>query len=281
MSQALSNSYEDFSEGGSLYPGGSGIVKDIRYCLWDYDGKRAPDSQCAVHLTMTPTDGSNEGKDVDVFWSVGTAVDFQPDHTGGFVLSDTKDAFSKSSNWADVNNRFMKTCGLEGKDLNAPGLGITNLSGGEITLTRVDQMKRDFDDEPQEGGQKKSKRTILVPTRFKGVWEKGGKARTTAAAAPRAAAPVAGKPPVAAPFNGNASGFDLSTALVEIVTEAGGSILQTAVGRALLDKIVAAAPANLPAVRKDAVTQISKDNIEVTAIAAGLSYDPATMTVSL
>lgn len=276
MPQALSNSYEDFAEGGSLYPGGSGILTDIRYTLWDYDGKRAPDSQCAVHATMTPTDGSNEGKPVDIFWSVGAAADFQPDHTGGFVLSDTKDAFSKTCNWADVNNRFMKTCGLEGKDLNAPGLGITNLIGGEITLTRTDQMKRDFDDEPQESGQKKSKRTILVPTRFKGVWEKGGKARPVA---PRATVLATGKPPAAAASNG--TGFDLSNALVEIVTEAGGSILQTAVGKALLDKIVAAAPANLPAVRKDAVTQISKDNIEVTAITAGLSYDPATLTVSL
>ena len=275
MPQALSNSYEDFSEGGSLYPGGSGILTDIRYALWDYDGKRAPESQCAVHATMTPTDGSNEGKPVDIFWSVGAAADFQPDHSGGFVMSDTKDQISKSCNWADVNNRFMKTCGLESKDLNGP-TGLLNLIGGEITLTRVDQMKREGldDDQPAEHGQKKQKRTILVPTRFKGVWEKGGKARS--AAAPRAAAPRA-----AAASNGNASGFDLSTALVEIVTEAGGSILQTAVGKALLDKIVAAAPANLPAVRKDAVTQISKDNIEVTAIAAGLSYDPATMTVSL
>jgi hypothetical protein len=276
--QTLSNFSDDFVESG-LYPGGSGTITDIRYTLWDYDGKRPPDSQCAVKLTMQPTDGSNEGKPVEVYWSVGPSADFQPDHTGGFVLSETRAQISKSSNWFIVGSRLKDTCGIESKDVNTPGKGLLNLIGGDITLTRIDQPKRDMKDDPEEGGNKKGPRTILVPTRFKGVWEKGGKPRPVAAAArPAAAAPAHAPASAPAPAASNGAGsFDVYAALKDIVTDAGGSIDTSLIGRAMLDKIAAAGES--VETRKAAVTALSKANIEETSMLAQLQLDGTTLSL--
>lgn len=189
--QLLSNSFDDFVAGGALYPGGAGVIADIKYRLWDYEGKQAPDSACAVYVQFQPTDGSNDGKPVDIFWSVGQSHDYQPDHTGGFIISQTKAGITDSCNWGFVMSKFKNTCGLEGAKINQPGVGLRALIGSELTLVRVDQPKREnLDSRPPEPGQQpgnKFKPTILIPTRLRGAWEMRGGASM---GIPQATAPV-------------------------------------------------------------------------------------------
>jgi hypothetical protein len=283
----LSNFIDDFVQSG-IYPGGSGVIQDICYKLWDYDGKQPPDSQCAVYLLMQPTDGSNEGKPVEIYWSVGPALDFQPDHTGGFLISSTRAGISNSCNWADVNERLKNTCGLESTHLNGP-TGIRALIGGEITLTRVDQKKRDLADEapaqPGQGG-RQNKRTILVPTRFRGAWERGG-ARPVSVAQPpaqrpgpvavppaqtSAPAPAASAPVMTTPHpvqNGNPGGFDTITALREILSEQGGFVAITDLPKHMLNKLVSVTPQ----VRVAALTAVKPENLAATVAPAGMTFD--------
>ena len=174
--QQLSNNM--FVAGG-IYPGGTGRIIDIRYKLWDYNGTMPPNSQCAVYVQFQPLDGSNDGKTAEIYWGVGPASDFQPDHTGGFLLSSSRQGISNQCNWHQIHEALINTCGLDGNRLDTPGQGIRVLLNGEMTVVRADPKARDFGDKPgqqgQQGqGQQKRVNQILVPTRFRGAWEMGG-----------------------------------------------------------------------------------------------------------
>lgn len=220
-----SNDPDDFIAGGGLYPGGTGIFKSIGYTFWDYNGTRAPNSQVAVKVTFSPTDGSNEGKDEDIFWSVGPATEYQPDQTGGFVFAIGGAAQIRDScNWHFVDAKFKTNCGMPGGTLNGP-TGIKILEGCQVTLVRQDQPDRNIERGPSPQGpvipgmapkQFNNKPTILVPTHGIFPWSAGGtvagaaagstaakvaaaKAKRGAAAAPAAAPATAPAPaPVAA-----------------------------------------------------------------------------------
>ncbi len=216
--QALaSNDIDDFVQGG-IYPGGRGIIKDIGYYLWDYGGTRPPDSQCAVKLTLQPTDGANEGKDIDDIWfSVGASSDFQPDQTHGFVFGE---AMKKGSNWHFFLEKLRDNCGMPKGKLGTPGVGIRALIGSGITLARVDQPKREgLSDREAEPGKQARKQTILIPTKCEFSWEggpKGGVAARTAPAASRPATTTAAP----ASSNGAGAGSDLFASTISEILDA-------------------------------------------------------------
>lgn len=234
-----SNNIDEFEEGG-LYPGGTGVIEEIKYVLWDYDGKQPKDSVIAVYVKFQPTDGSNEGKPVPIHWAAGNDVkSFAPDPTGGhLVILGAREKQSQSSNWAFVLKKFRDNCGMDPKAIDGPD-GILALARTQVTFARVDQPTRDIADaeqKPAEGkGGKDYKRTVLVPTKATFPWEKGG-ARANAAKPTANATPA----PTATPTNGStpASGeLDLSTIILEVVTAAGGSIEFKALGKAILEKL--------------------------------------------
>lgn len=202
----LSNELEDF-QGGGIYNGGTGIAQEFCYRLWDYGGKRAPNSQLAVYMKFQPVDGSNNNEPVDIWWSVGPAVDdkthqvmMQPDPTGGFIIgSEGKAAASDNSNWAEVLKELRNTCGLTKGRLSQPGLGVRALQGSRFSLVRRDQKPREGleQDEPQpgQGQQGKRKSTILVPTRVVFPWDPNQPQMTQ----PQYAAPAPPMPMAPAP----------------------------------------------------------------------------------
>lgn len=276
--QRLSNYIDDFVASG-LYPGGSGVVDELCYKLWDYDGKRPPDSQCAVYLLMTPTDGSNDGKQVEVYWSVGPAVDFQPDHTGAFVISTTRAGISNSCNWADVNDRLKNTCGLESAHMNGSN-GLRALIGGQITLTRVDQKKRDIvDDTPLEPGKKQQARTILVPTRYVGPWESKTAAGRVAPVQqmpnqnPASTAPPPPPQPMYAPAPSNGAAFDVPSTVLAILQENGNMVTLTDLPKHMLNKLVSVTPQ----VRMAALAAVSAQNMPALAQSLGITFDGMTL----
>lgn len=228
----VSNEIEDF-EGGGLYPGGSGVVSELKYVLWDYDGKQPPNSVVAAYMKFTPSDGSNEGKPVDHYWSVGPAVDFAPDPEGGrLVALKAREHQSESSNWAFALKKFHENCGLEKGKLSTDK-GIRVLEGTVATFVRQDQPTREgLADQKPAGEQKKFKPTTLVPTKAKFPWEKGG--GRSAAAKTTASAPAANATTAAASNGAGEVTADLSVAIKDILTNAGGSIEYAELPKALL-----------------------------------------------
>lgn len=255
----LSNSLEDFVAGG-LYPGGTGIIREFRYRLWDYAGTQPPDSNVAVYCRFTPKDGSNEDKDVEHYWNVGPSDELAPDHSGGFLLpvqkpgKEPRKGISGQCNWAQALKGFIN-CGLNDKPspFNVEP-GIRMMEGSEVTFARVDQVERDFQREDQvavpgqaPSGQQRGRRKnqTLVPTRAKFAWERGpvagagatasaatGKAAAVAAARARAQAQVAAAEPVAAPVAP-------APATAQVVPINGNGGAATATGNALADALAA------------------------------------------
>lgn len=270
----VSNEVDDFEQGG-LYPGGSGIIEAIKYTLWDYDGTQPKDSAVAVHCKFQPTDGSNEGKPVDIYWSAGNAADFAPDPTGGhLVVLKTRDKQSDNSNWAHALKRFRDNCGLEKGKLSGP-TGILALERTEMTVARIDQPTREGlnEDKPADPNKKGNfKKTFLVPTKARFPWEKGaGKSAVAATTAKAPAATTTTATTPAAQTNGAGAGsLDLSILIRDIVTEAGGSIEFAVIPKTLLGKL-----ADVDRTARTALIKDAKDVAKITALAEenGWTFD--------
>ena len=167
----LSNT--EFAAGG-IYPGGQILVKEFCYRLWDYAGKQAPNSNTAVYCLGQPLDGSNEGKDVEIYWNIGSAADFQPVGNGEFVVSNTREKMSEQCNWHFVYDKFIKTCGLRAEMLNGQ-TGIRALIGSVFQLATMPGPARNFKEDAAQPGQQGARKSndILVPVRVQYVWDKG------------------------------------------------------------------------------------------------------------
>jgi len=266
--QFISNSIDDFESGG-LYPGGTGIATEFKYSLWDYDGRRPPNSQIAVHVLFSPTDGSNEGKLVDIWWSVGPASDFTPDPNGGRLIPvKNRVAQSVSSNWGFVQSKFRDNCGFSGADqskyLNTEK-GLRILDGMEMTVARVDQPKRaglDDDDSAKEKLAKGYKREILVPTRIRLPWEKG--ARKVTAPVQTSAATSATSP--AATESSSPNGVvpsDLTSALAKVLAASDNAINFDEIPAKLLEVVLTGMDRTL----RMAMLRAAKDSAQVAAAA--------------
>lgn len=268
-------SNEEFAA-GALYPGGRGLVKSCRFQLHDYNGKQAKDSNCGLFITFQPTDGSNEGKPVELFWNVGPSSEFVPDMNsqGGFCLSlHGRSGINDSSNYAKyLKNKLSSTCGLpKGKLDEAAGVHV--LEGSEIMFAQQDQEDRDFQDrqpgQTQGGQQRKNK--VYVPTYAKFAWETGARANVATMPNPVAQAPAQATAP--AHTNGTpASG--ISQDLANIIKSIGTVDLSSNPAKAVLDYCVANNinnPARMPIVKE--ATALFKDtaNLEVLAAANGWS----------
>jgi hypothetical protein len=175
----------EFQSGG-IYPGGTGIVKDIAYKLWDYNGSRPKDSEMCVELIFAPTDGSNEGKEVVINWNVGPGTTFQPDpQHAGFALdmTGTGRKMGDGCTYHQVlEDGLKKNCGMPEDALDGPN-GLKALTGSELTLTRMDPPKRNIPNQqaPAPGAPPQRINQVLVPTRAKFAWERGGKGKAAGA----------------------------------------------------------------------------------------------------
>ena len=267
-----SNNIDQFEEGG-LYPGGTGVIEEIKYVLWDYDGKQPKDSVIAVYVKFQPTDGSNEGKPVPIHWAAGNDVkSFAPDPTGGhLVIMGAREKQSQSSNWAYILKKFRDNCGMDVTKVDGDN-GILVLERTEVTFSRMDQPTReglDKGDAPA-GEQKKFKPTILVPTKAKFPWEKGAGRSTVAAKSTSTTAPVSTPATTSNGAGAGAGTFDLSLLIKDIVTAAGGSMDFAAIPKELLGKL-----ADVDRTQRSALIKQSKDATFIESLAAenGWTFD--------
>ena len=273
----VSNEIEDFAA-GSLYPGGRGLVKLCHYKLHDYNGKQAKDSNCGLFITFQPTDGSNEGKQLELFWNVGPSSEFIPDmqSQGGFCLAlHGRAGISDTSNCGKYfMSRIRSTCGLpKGKLSEANGVHV--LEGSEITFAQIDQEERDFQDrQPGQQGQPQRKNKAYIPTHARFAWETGAVRTQAPASAQVTTMPGAPPPFVAgAPANGTAPS-GISQELANIIKSMGSVDLSANPPKAVLDYTVANNinnPLRMALVKE--ATALFKDtaNLEVLATMNGWS----------
>ena len=276
----VSNEVEDFAA-GALYPGGRGLVKSCRYQLHDYAGTQVKDSNCGLFITFQPTDGSNEGKPIELFWNVGPATEFIPDlnSQGGFCLAlHGRSGISDTSNCSKyLMSKLRSTCGLPKGKLSEPA-GVHVLEGSEVTFAQIDQEERDFSDrqpgqQPGQGQGQNRKKKAYIPTHARFAWETG--AARANAPAPAQATTMPGAPPsfVAVPTNGTAPS-GITQDLANILKSIGTVDLSSNPAKSVLDYCVANNinnPARMPIVKE--ATALFKDaaNLEVLAAANGWS----------
>lgn len=241
----VSNEIEDFEAGGGLYPGGTGIIEDIHYTLWDYNGKQAKDSGLAVYMKFQPTDGSNEGKPVEQYWSCGDPAAFSPDPTGGFLIAlKTRTAQSDNSKWGHVLRKFRDNCGLppgmlSGKESGREG--IKNLIRSEVTFALMDAPKYDIQKEGEAPADPKAKKfadKTLFPTKAKFPWEKGARGAAATKATPATAAtPAATTTTAAAPASNGTGDVDMVAIITDIVKASDGSIMLADLPKEVMGKL--------------------------------------------
>jgi hypothetical protein len=215
--QRISHELDDFSASG-IYPGGTNIITDAGYVLWDYGGSMPPNSNCAMKITCQPTDGSNENKPHDIYWNVGPASDFAPEGDGAFMMGNRPP--SQQCNWFFALSKFRDNCGLEKGKLSGEK-GVKALIGSEVTFIRVPHEREAFKDQapqidPATGKPKqKQSSNIIIPSKARFAWEAGRKGAATPVKAPVAGAAAT------APVNGagGSAGDPLHTALAAILSE--------------------------------------------------------------
>lgn len=225
--QRISHEVDDFVA-AAIYPGGTNVIDNARWGLWDYGGKQAPDSNCALIIDMTPIDGSNNGKPHTEYWNVGEAAVFGPVEDGKF-LEGTRHP-SQNCNAFQFMKYLQDNCGMERGRLSVEGVGVKALIGSTITFIRVPDT-RDFSNlnsglDPTTGLAKVAtkQKDILVASKAQFSWEaprkgtKAATAKTTTAPATAPATPTA----ASAPVNGDSN--PLVSSIVAILTENDGAL---------------------------------------------------------
>ena len=222
-SEYISNALEDMVI-GSIGPDQADVrVNTCEYVSFDYAGTRANDPVIAVHMHLTPLDGSNEGKDFDAEWTVGPKMtDFDIVNDGGNLKpKGSRHTLSPSSNWAELL-KAMGDCSFKsGEVINGPR-GIRAIEGMEMTIRRIAQKEREGLEKKNDKGRALTFYKCLKITAMPGEKKAGtgsrraAPAQTTASNASTSGQAQTSASTTAAATNGNGSG---STAIVNFISQ--------------------------------------------------------------
>jgi len=165
-----------FSEGGGILNDAIVVMRDPRFILGDYGGKR---DMAVPMLSIKMMEVSDEGEELEhnQYFSVGGAKDFIPDDTGtGLVKVGDRSAIVKTSNYALLMQSILDA-GFPPERIKEND--ITFLNNLKCHVTRI-AVKR-------EGMDKKDTTAMVVDKIFldddkKGKGKTGAKAGTKAGA---------------------------------------------------------------------------------------------------
>lgn len=226
--QRVSYDVEDFVASG-IYPGGTNLITDAKFVLWDYNNTRPPQSECAVMLTCQPTDGSNNNELHEEYWNIGPSKDFVPGGDGRHLLGTRK--ITNSCNAFHFFNSLRANCGMERGRVTTEEHGIKALVGSTITFIRM-PVKREFRNNPNAnaesiggggggGGTRQSE--VLVASKASFSWE-GGKVAGVKATSGRVAGMAAATAPAVTPATESNGSNPLTTTLLAILSENDGAV---------------------------------------------------------
>lgn len=191
---------EHMTEGGLF--AGPGVVKAIKWALWDYGGT-VSNAVPALIMTIQPPDGDA----IEQVWSAGDASKFVPSNDGTHLTAvGTADELSKSCNVYHLNTELLNN-GFPRDKAAAYQADCRVLVGMDADWSRK-EIKRDGlpPRAPSPTGQPERKPSVLVPGPIRAIpgLGIGAVANTVVGGAP--AAPVA---------NGNTEALALVVAAAE------------------------------------------------------------------
>ena len=241
----LGHEVEDFVA-AAIYPGGTNIVKGARWGLWDYGGKMAPESQCALILDLEPTDNSNGGKPHTEYWNVGEAKTYGPVEEGRFI--EGVHEMSQSCNAFMFMKSLQDSCGMERGRLSADNVGVFALIGSEITFIRVPDsrdksgLNTGLDPTTGQPRQAAKPKDVLVASKAHFPWEGTRKGTAAKPAATKPATATTTATAAKASTNGNGdSGDALTTAIISVLTENDGAYELSGLIPKITEKLTVAA----------------------------------------
>jgi hypothetical protein len=179
-SEYISNALEDMVV-GSIGPDQADVrVNVCEYVSFDYAGTRANDPVIAVHMNLTPLDGSNDGKDFDAEWTVGPKMtDFDIVNDGGNLKPrGARHTLAPNSNWAELL-KAMQDCSFKSGDVINGPRGIRAIEGMEMTIRRIAQKEREGLKKENDKGRAPTFYTCLKIIAMPGEKKAGASGRRT------------------------------------------------------------------------------------------------------
>ena len=228
-SKAASLNPETFTEGGGLIDDVDVSFKDCLFEMFDYQGKVAVPIP-ALKATMVTEDGD----EMDQFWSMGSANDWIPSEDGSQIVAVGSATGIRSSSNGGI---FLKSLIDAGFPVDKLGDDITVLDGMQAHVIQVPAPKRAGIKKAKRADGKEYEDTILIIGEIKTMpWEKS---KPKGAPKGKAAGKGKAKPKAKSAEEAHAQDEDLeakaTAAILEILEEAGtvskkelpGKIFQT------------------------------------------------------
>lgn len=168
MAKKASLRPDDYAEGGGLLDNEDVVWDEVRFVIWDYDG-RGP-STPALKVSMTVTDS---GDSVDQYYSAGKLQDWEPSEDGTELVSVGKaSGINRNSNVAILINSMIEA----GFPADKIGDDCSVMDGLECHMVRQDAPERKgLVSTPREDGKSYKPTVLVVDSITKLPWDKKGK----------------------------------------------------------------------------------------------------------
>lgn len=217
---------DDFVAGG-LADDFDGIIREVRYCVWDYQGKVDPPvlaSRLKIERTDLPADAEEEEKWVIHYASAGSLEFFRPAQTldegetaeeGWFAKQVGKrEQLTNNTNWA----QFLRSVVDAQFPRNKFAADVRFLEGVKGHFNRLPKDKKGGEFKPRDGQENKKPSDVLCITRFDGFVDGTTASKPNGQAgkptsAPQVAASTSATSTPATP----ASGGSIDAKLIDIV----------------------------------------------------------------
>lgn len=167
MAKKASLRPDDYAEGGGLLDNEDVVWDEVRFVVWDYEG-RGP-STPALKVSMTVTDS---GDSVDQYYSAGKLQDWEPSDDGKELVSVGKaSGLNKNSNVAILISSLIEA----GFPAEKIGDDCSVMDGLECHMTRQDAPERKgLERTPREDGRSYKQTVLVVDEIQKLPWDKKG-----------------------------------------------------------------------------------------------------------
>lgn len=244
--EVFSNDLDDFVSSGVGPDQATMRVLSSEFVAFDYGGTMKGSEVLAVRMTCEPLGGENDNKPFDIEWAVGPKMtEVSIVNNGAFVVAapgSSKVGFSPNSNWAHAL-KSLKAAGFATNLVNGPA-GVGYFVGGEFTIKRVPQPKRDGIEEANTKGYPKTYYAFLKIDSLPGENKKRRSAAPKTAAAPEAAPAVNGAAGPATPTTPAipAGSTDYTSLVAAALAANGGSLAVGDLAKAIFDTSKATIP---------------------------------------
>ena len=220
--RAVSNALENMITPGFGPDQSHCRVNVCEYVSFDYNGTLKDDPIVAIHMNLSPLDGSNDNKDFDIEWGTGAKMsEFAIIDDGGKLAPiSKKSALANNSNWA-LCLRSMADAAFNSATLDGPR-GVHHVESMEWHIRRIKQPERSGLDPKTAKGRDKEYYTCLKIEKMPG--EKGSSSPARRAATPKPAVSPGTSVAASASASNGTGATNVIQLIKDAVAGAGGSM---------------------------------------------------------